>query len=92
MSVTTVDARWYFEGPDYEVGLFGDLIVHECDDNTEDARGHVAEAEVAEVRQRTDGSLVTITTVFRCPVDGATTEVVDQHPAEHFESGPGGDE
>jgi len=70
---------WVFEGPDPEVGIFGDLIVHTCDKNEDEL-----EAEQADVSVREHSSvkgLVEIVTTFRCPACGVQTTTVDQEPA-----------
>ena len=78
----TVDPNegWSFEGPDPEVGIFGDRVVHE------DCPVDVEEAEVTDVatfRSTGDGYLE-VTRVFTCTC-GATTRTVDTYPAAEGE-------
>ena len=79
-------AAWEFEGPDPEVGIFGDSVVHTCDGNVEE----VQQATVSNVNFRTseDGRTVTGTTTFTCPVCSATTATAEVWPASMF-SEPG---
>ena len=74
-------SEWVFEGPDPEVGIFGDLVVHMCAVNiTEDP------AVEKDVRQYAaiNPQVVNESTTFECPPCGATTTVVEQYPAEWF--------
>lgn len=76
---------WYFEGPDPEVGIFGDLIVHEA--CTAVAEGDdVPDAEQVDVtiKASTTAGVENIVTTFRCPACGATTQTTDQQPSDHF--------
>ena len=75
-----MDTKWYYEPPDPSVGIFGELRVHECAENTEGK-----EAEEVRSGQDDDGTLVTITRVWLCPVCGATTEQREQEPSDQVE-------
>lgn len=79
---------WEFEGPDPEVGIFGDLIVHaacpllppdaEAPDNV---NGLVTENSTT----RTEGQMVRVTTTYTCTVCGSTASSVESWPAHFFE-------
>lgn len=76
MSTTTVE--WIFEGPDPEVGIFGDLILHPCSDDTEPAT-------LSDHTLRDAGpDLVEDVTTYACAC-GATTTVTEQWPRSFFE-------
>lgn len=74
----TTTAQWVFEGPDPEVGIFGDLIVHTCSANVDEEQ-----AKETDVTMRTLATpgLIEITRTFQCSACGATTTTRDQEPA-----------
>lgn len=83
--------QWVIEPAEPEVGIFSDSIVHECAANGTDDEWQ--EAEIASNTQRTENGVVTFTTVFRCPADGAEYPVTESWAEDvYFETGPGGDE
>lgn len=76
--------EWSFEGPDYEVGIFGDTIVHEACE----AEGDVEPAWQSDqslMNDPDDPEWVIITTTYSCEC-GATTSWVERYPADHFET------
>ena len=84
----TTNEGWEFEGPDPEVGIFGDLIVHAaCPDLPADldAPDNVNGLVVENSTTRTDGQLVRVTTTYTCLRCGATASAVESWPAHYFE-------
>jgi predicted RNA-binding Zn-ribbon protein involved in translation (DUF1610 family) len=78
--------EWIFEGPDPEVGIFGDLIVHPCAKNVDEEQ-----AEEVGTVHADKVHTVRIITRFRCPACGAETTATEEQPREHFlEPGRGG--
>ena len=69
-------AEWVFEEAEPSVGIFHDLILHDCGANVLDKE---ATAEVT--RADTGNGLVTFTVTFTCPACGATTSTTHQEPA-----------
>lgn len=74
-------SEWIFEGPDPEVGIFGDLVVHTCAANADE---EPATEQHVRHYPAIDKGLVNEQTTFLCPVCGATTTTVDQWPASWF--------
>lgn len=70
---------WTFEGPDPEVGIFGELVIHECGTEEEAVEGPT------QMHDTPDGKSVRVVRTFRCPGCGAETEVVESEPKEWFE-------
>jgi hypothetical protein len=77
-NVPDPEAGWVFEGPDPEVGIFGDLVVHTCTEDPEQA------TEVVDHYAAIDPRIVNERTTYTCPACGATTTCVEQHPADWF--------
>jgi len=90
--MTYTNEGWLFEGPDPEVGIFGDLIVHDAcpivsddDEAPDNTNGGVEEADVSYVTDK-QRRLVTMTTTYKCVRCGATTQASEQFPADDFEN------
>jgi rubredoxin len=81
----TTSEDWTYEGPDYEVGIFGESVYHEaCQSPADDVVE--AEEQPADMRTSDNGKWVKITRTFKCPVCGATTTVEESEPIESFET------
>lgn len=87
MNTHTTDDGWYFEGPDYEVGLLGILIVHEgCDsrmgdDELPDNTNEGVSDDGTTFAEK--NGVVTATTTYRC-ICGAKTTLQESYPADDF--------
>ena len=82
------DTRWVFESAEPDVGIFRDLILHACEQNTdEDEALQTAGSPIP-----APGGLVNVPIVFTCPACHATHTVWEQFAAEQFATEPGGDE
>lgn len=79
-TIVVLDVEWVFEGPDPEVGIFGDLILHPCEANVDE------EEASSDVTHRTDpgGATVTTSTTYTCPACQAAVTCIEQSPADWF--------
>lgn len=72
------EAGWTFEPAEPDVGIFGDLVIHEC--------GTEEEAEELPVHMENRGlSFVQVTRTWRCPGCGSETTATYDEPREWFE-------
>jgi len=84
MTETQADpfAGWTIEEADPDVGIFGESVVHDCDENYAQDDPQDATPEVA---MRAEGEQVVVTTTFTCPACSATTSFEERMPKEWFE-------
>jgi len=77
------EAEWVFEGPDPEVGIFGDLILHTCAANSDEEPAEHTDTRIYDGVLHPD--LVDEVAYFTCPACKATTTSTNTWPRSYFE-------
>jgi len=79
--MNNIEAEWVFEGPDPEVGIFGDLVLHTCMDNVDQEPALIIDQRLYD---EIHNDIVVEVTTHQCQSCPATTTTTEQWPRSFF--------